>query len=154
MKTKTSTATDPLRSQAREVGAGCLITRTRRISRVITSIFDQELRPHGVNSTQFSILNLITARGGQSRAQIARFQIQERSTSTRNLQLILDQGWAEEIVPEKGRSRPIVLSEAGRALYTAALPAWHAAQKKAKRLIGEDGAAALIALDAKMPTDQ
>src|SRR6476659_3312901 len=88
-----------------EVTSSCLMTRSRRISRVITNMFDQELRPLGLNASQFSLLVLIARMEGASRAEIGRANHQDRSTSTRNLQLVLDQGWADERIPDKGRRR-------------------------------------------------
>lgn len=136
-----------------EVIQHCLMTRTRRISRVVTNLFDQELRPFGLSSSQFSLLVLIARMDGASKAEIGRANFQERSTSTRNLQLVLDQGWAEEIVPDKGRSRPIVISRAGRALLAQAMPAWRAAQVKAKQLLGSDGAFAIVQLSSGLPVE-
>ena len=130
------------------------MTRTRRISRVVTNLFDQELRPHRLSSSQFSLLVLIARMNGASRAEIGRANHQERSTSTRNLQLVLDQGWAEEIMPEKGRSRPIMISKAGRELLAQAMPAWRAAQVKAKQLLGVDGASAIVQLSAGLPVEE
>ncbi len=137
-----------------EVTEHCLMTRTRRISRVITNLYDQELRPFGLSSSQFSLLVLIARMDGASRAEIGRANHQERSTSTRNLQLVIDQGWAEELVPEKGRSRPIMISKAGRALLTEAMPAWRAAQVKAKQLLGVDGASDIVRLSAGLPVEE
>jgi len=137
-----------------EVIEHCLMTRTRRISRVVTNLFDQELRPYGLSSSQFSLLVLIARMEGGSRAEIARANHQERSTSTRNLQLVLDQGWAEEIMPEKGRSRPIMISKAGRDLLVQAIPAWRAAQAKAKQILGVDGASSIIQLEAGLPVEE
>lgn len=136
-----------------EITNSCLLTRVRRISRVITSLFDQELRPFGVNASQFSLLVLITRMGGASRAEIGRANHLERSTSTRNLQLLLAEGWAEERPQVSGRSRPIVISRSGRALLTAAMPAWRSAQSQAKDLLGEAGANAIVKLADGLPID-
>jgi DNA-binding MarR family transcriptional regulator len=154
MKTKTPRKAEPLLGIVDEVRSSCLMTRTRRISRVITNLFDQELRPFGLSASQFSLLVLIAGMGGASRAEIGRANYQERSTSTRNLQLVLDQGWAEELVPEKGRSRPIVISEAGRDLLAEAMPAWRVAQAKVKQLLGGDGASAIVQLSASLPVEE
>jgi DNA-binding MarR family transcriptional regulator len=153
MSSKTRQKSEFLRGLVTEVIKDCLMTRTRRISRVITSLFDQELRPFGLSSSQFSLLVLIARMDGASRAEIGRANHQERSTSTRNLQLVLDQGWAEEIVPEKGRSRPIVISKGGRDLLAQAMPAWRAAQVKAKQLLGVDGASAIVELSAGLQAE-
>ncbi|RUL78874.1 MarR family winged helix-turn-helix transcriptional regulator [Dyella choica] len=154
MNRNTPQTLDTVSSIVSEVTAHCLMTRTRRISRVVTSLFDQELRPYGLSSSQFSLLVLIARMDGASRAEIGRANHQERSTSTRNLQLVIDQGWAEELVPEKGRSRPIVISKAGRTLLAQAIPAWRAAQVKAKQLLGADGASAIVRLSSGLPIEE
>lgn len=131
----------------------CLLTRTRAIARVITNIYDTALRPHGVNSSQFSMLVRIARMNGASRAELGRANHQERSTSTRNLQLLLDEGWVEEVVPERGRSRPILLSPAGRALLQTAMPAWREAQAAARKMLGREGADALLSIANGLPSD-
>lgn len=138
-----------------EIIRTCLLTRTRRIARIITNLYDQELRPYGVNAPQFSLLVLIAKLGGASRAEIGRANYQERSTLTRNLALLLAEGWVEEMVSEgSGRSRPLVLSEAGRTLLVSAAPAWRAAQVKAKQLLGKEGAGALVGLADSISLDE
>jgi DNA-binding MarR family transcriptional regulator len=154
MTTSTETETDDA-GVVGEVTRHCLLTRTRRISRVITSIYDEALRPFGVHSPQFSLLVLIAKLGGASRAEIGRANFQERSTLTRNLALLLSEGWVEERTSEgRGRSRPIVISPAGRDLLATALPAWRSAQAKAKQLLGEQGAASLAGLADSLPPDE
>jgi DNA-binding MarR family transcriptional regulator len=154
MKTETAPKSRAVVGIVDEVTRHCLMTRSRRISRVVTSLFEQELRPFGVSPSQFSLLVLIAGMGGASRAEIGRANHQERSTSTRNLQLVLDQGWAEEIIPEKGRSRPIVISKAGSDLLAEAMPAWRTAQAKAMQLLGRDGASAIVELSAGLPVEE
>jgi DNA-binding MarR family transcriptional regulator len=140
-------------SLVEEVTQHCLLTRTRSLSRVVTSIYDQALRPYEVNSSQFSMLVLIAKMNGGSRAELGRANHLERSTSTRNLQLLLDQGWIEELSPTHGRSRPILLSQAGRKLLATAMPAWRSAQETAKRLLGEEGASALLSIADGLPSE-
>jgi DNA-binding MarR family transcriptional regulator len=136
-----------------EVVRECLLTRTRRISRVITNIYDHEMRSLGVGSAQVSLLATIARLDGASRAEIGRANYQERSTLTRNLALLLKEGWVEEL-PAEGRSRPIILSEAGRKLLATAAPRWRAAQAEARTLLGDEGAAALISVADSLPLDE
>jgi DNA-binding MarR family transcriptional regulator len=127
-----------------EISRDCLITRTRRISRVLTGIYDQALRPFGMNSPQFTLLVVICRLGSASRAEIGRYNYQDRSTLTRNLQLILSEGWVEEKEPEAdGRSRPIVLTKIGKALLHKAASAWRAAQAQAAVVLGDSGVIAI-----------
>ena len=130
-----------------EISRNCLLTRTRRISRVLTGIYDRELRPFGINSPQFTLLVVIFRLGSASRAEIGRYNHQDRSTLTRNLQLILSGGWVEEMEQEAdGRSRPIVLTKAGKKLLYRAAPAWRTAQAQAKVVLGEDGVIAITSI--------
>jgi DNA-binding MarR family transcriptional regulator len=130
-----------------EITKNCLLTRTRRISRVITGIYDQELRPFGINSPQFSLLVVMHRLGSASRAEIGRVNHQDRSTLTRNLQIMIDEGWVKEVEDEVvGRSRPLALTPAGKAVLYCAAPAWRAAQAEAKQLLGEAGVAAVISV--------
>lgn len=149
----TKKAREPDAGLLDEVLQNCLLTRTRSIARVITSIYDNALRSHGVNASQFSMLVRIARMNGASRAELGRANHQERSTSTRNLQLLLDEGWVEEVVPERGRSRPIILSPAGRALMENAMPAWREAQAAAKKMLGREGAEALLGIAAALPSE-
>jgi DNA-binding MarR family transcriptional regulator len=128
-----------------EIGRNCLLTRTRRIGRVVTAVYDDELRPHGIGAAQFSLLVLIARVGGATRADIGRANSQERSTLSRNLALLLNEGWVEEGAG-KGRGRPISISAAGRELLQRAAPGWRTAQAKARNLLGEAGASSLMSV--------
>lgn len=135
-----------------EMIQNCLLTRTRQISRVVTAIYDQELRPLGINSPQFSLLVLISAFGPLSRADLGRRNHQDRSTLTRNLQPLIVRGWVAEGQPaDDGRSRPLSLTEEGVALLRNAAPAWSAAQAKAKALMREAGASAIMGIAGELP---
>jgi DNA-binding MarR family transcriptional regulator len=108
-----------------------VLMRTRLISRVIIGIYDEKLRPFGIGSTQFASLVVIYQIQPATRAEIGRLLHQDRSTLTRSLRAILAEGWVEEIQYQAdarsrpdGRSRPIVLTMAGKDLLLRAEPAW------------------------------
>ena len=136
-----------------EFTRSCLLTRTRRISRVITGMYDEALRPFGVNSPQFSLLALIARLNGASRAEIARANFQERSTLSRNLAHLLNEGWVEEVTPKGGRSRPVLITAAGKELLAFAGGAWRAAQKQARQMLGDEGAAAIVEVADRLPVE-
>ncbi|MBT2324896.1 winged helix-turn-helix transcriptional regulator [Variovorax paradoxus] len=127
-----------------EMANTCVLMRTRLVSRVVTGIYDQELRPFGINSPQFALLVVIHTIGPATRAEIGRFHQQERSTLTRNLQIMLSEGWIEEVHSTAGgRGRPICLSKSGIELLHRLAPAWRAGQAQAKAVLGEAGATAI-----------
>jgi DNA-binding MarR family transcriptional regulator len=124
-----------------------VLMRARFLSRSVTEIFDEALRPFGISSAQFVLLSMIGQTGSITRAEIARLQHLERSTLTRNLKSILFEGWVEEVRDNaNGRSKPLALTAAGKDLLLNAQPAWLVAQARARARLGKDGAMALISV--------
>jgi DNA-binding MarR family transcriptional regulator len=117
--------------------------QARLLSRSITVIYDDKLRPFGVTTAQFVLLSLISRRP-ITRADVARLQHVERSTLTRNLKTIFAKGWVEEVRDRAdGRIKPLALTAAGKELLLNTQPEWLAAQAKAKALLGNDGIMAI-----------
>jgi DNA-binding MarR family transcriptional regulator len=138
-------AQDVTKVVVNEISQGCLLTRTRQISRVLTSIYDNELRAFGLNAPQLTLLVMIGRLGPVSRAEIARQNHQERSTLTRNLSLLIAEGWVEEVRDAAaGRQRPLLLTASGKALLNDVAPAWRRAQEQAKKVLGDAGMVAVI----------
>ena len=128
----------------RELEDACIIARSRLISRVMTNIFDEELRPFGLVSSQHTLLGSIMRMGVATRAEIGRANFLDRSTLTRNLKLMLDAGWIEEIADKvQGRQRPLRLSKVGEDLFFSSMPAWRAGQERALKLLGQAGMSAI-----------
>ncbi len=128
------------------LGDSVLMT-ARFLSRSVTEIFDEALRPFGISSAQFVLLSMIGQAGSITRAEIARLQHLDRSTLTRNLKSILCEGWVEEVRDNaNGRSKPLALTAAGKDLLLNAQPAWLAAQARARARLGKDGTMALISI--------
>ena len=110
---KTRTLSFKRRALLQEVEDTCMIARTRLISRVMTNIFDEELRPLGLVSSQHTLLGSIMRMGLATRAEIGRANHIDRSTLTRNLKVMMEAGWIEEVagqvrlryrrgIPERG----------------------------------------------------
>jgi DNA-binding MarR family transcriptional regulator len=138
---------EPAHDLVAEVASECVMMRSRLISRVITGIYDQELRPFGINSPQFALLVVMLKMGPSSRAEIGRFHHQDRSTLTRNLKIMLAEGWIEEVSGiSGGRARPMAVTQAGRDLLAVLAPSWREAQKKARALLCDDGIASITKL--------
>jgi DNA-binding MarR family transcriptional regulator len=128
-----------------EMGKECLLLRTRLIARVISGIYDEQLRSLKISSAQFALLLAIFQGQPATRADVGRRLRLDRSTLTRHLKVVLSEGWAEETrYGADGRSRPIVLTRTGTDLLNKAEPAWRAAQVQAKDLLGQSGSTAVM----------
>jgi DNA-binding MarR family transcriptional regulator len=129
----------------------CVLTRTRVISRVLSNIYDDEYRPLGINSTQLTLLLVIHKLDQPSRAEISRFNHQEKSTLTRNLKILLDAGWIEEVLSDEGgRARPIALTAVGESLMRSAAEPFKRAQAKALKVLGERAVSATMEVASGM----
>ena len=73
---------------------------------------------------------------------------------TRNLALLLAEGWVEELKTDGGRSRPIGISAKGRQLLGSAAPAWRQAETEARKLLGEDAADNILRVVDAIPLNQ
>jgi DNA-binding MarR family transcriptional regulator len=103
-----------------EVTRNCMLTRARQISRVLTVIYDHELRPFGINAPQFTLLALITELGPVSRSDLGRRNYQDRTTMTRNLPPLISKGLVSEDSPaEGGRRRPLSLTKRAQSCCSA-----------------------------------
>jgi DNA-binding MarR family transcriptional regulator len=132
---------------ARTIAHQCLVMRARRVSRVLTRIYDEELRPHGIVTAQLNLLVALGASGGLRPSQLAAALEIEKSTLSRTLPRLAEQGFiAVEREPSGGQR--LTLTSAGEALLRAARPAWERAQARAKDVLDRDLVAVLRDLPA------
>jgi DNA-binding MarR family transcriptional regulator len=125
---------------ADEVARECFMTRWRTMNRVLAAVYDEELRPFGLKSSQHSLLVAVTKAGPVRRIELGRLLSLDPSTLTRNLAVMLKHGWIEE-VPDDGdqRGAPIETTAIGRKLLESSAPAWRRAQARAKKMLGSNG---------------
>ena len=127
-------------SVAEQIKSNCLMGRTRYLSRVMTGIYDEEMRPFGVQASQVTLLATIGACGPVRRSDLGRWLHFDSSTLTRNLRVMLANGWLEEVPDDKdGRGRPLQVTPSGTELLQALGPAWQRAQRRAIQVMGGDG---------------
>lgn len=132
-----------------EMASGCLMGRARLLTRVLTGMYDDELRPFGLKATQLNLLVVVAKLGPVRRIEIGRVIHLDPSTLTRNLQVMLSNGWIEEVADdEDGRGLPLQATRRGKALLEEVSPAWKRAQLKAEQLLGSEGAALMRKLSS------
>ena len=132
-----------LRSDAAEVVRDCIATRLRMADRVITKVYDDALRPHGLKVTQMTMLVVAEDRGLIRQSEVGSELRLDDSTLSRNLERMRANGWLEEVAGDDARVHSYRLTEAGRDLLDRAIPAWRGAQAEASRLLGDAGVQAL-----------
>src|SRR3954468_5912379 len=116
----------------------CACAATRLASRVLTGLYDEELRRAGVPAPQFALLSLLVKRPEASQRQLGAWLAMEQSTLSRNLQGVARRGWVSSHTEPGSRVAYYRVTSAGRALLRRARPAWQRAQARVQHGLGSD----------------
>ena len=121
----------------------CIAVRLRLLSRVVTNLYDDALRPLGLKVSQLNIL-IVTAKLGLARpAKVCEILQLDASTLSRNVKPLQANGWLEVVPEDDGRAQPFRLTAKGSRLIETAVPAWEEGQRQAVELLGDEGIALL-----------
>jgi DNA-binding MarR family transcriptional regulator len=124
---------------ARKIAEECPAVRSRRMSRLLTRVFDAELRALGIQTSQLSVL-VAVAMFGEAGARIGPLAdrlVLERTTLTRNIRPIEKAGLIRvSRSPGDARVRIVTLTRAGERQIEAAYPLWERAHHSARRHFG------------------
>ena len=135
-----------------QISSECLLGHWRKASRMLTGFYETEMRSFGLKSSQLSLLVAVAKAGPVRRVDLSKRLRLDPSTLTRNLQVMLKQGWVEETADDHDqRSAHLQITVKGRSLLESIAPAWKRAQAKAKQLLGSDGAAFVLGLKGGEP---
>ena len=108
--------------------ANCTCFGLRKAARAVTQMYDQALKPSGLRGTQFSLLVAARRAGPRGIGELAELLVMDRTTLTRNLKPLLDQGLLERIEGADRRRRAVAITARGRAALARAFPYWREAQ--------------------------
>jgi DNA-binding MarR family transcriptional regulator len=126
---------DEIEKQAREVVATCLGYRTRRLARSVTRLYNDRLRPLGLNIAQMILMAAIAGQRSVQPASLGRAMDLEKSTLSRNVSRLVDRGWVEMRDHPNGRGALLTLTARGNETLLHALPSWREAQERAQSLV-------------------
>ena len=118
----------------------CFCANLRRAARVVTQIYDEALRPSGLRTPQFTLLQALNmAPPGISQKTLARVLEFDSTTLTRTLEPVRRKGWVRAEAGEDRRELRLFLTEDGLEEYKRVLPYWQVAQRRLKSELGEPG---------------
>ena len=115
----------------------CACQNLRRLTRVITRIYDQELRKAGLEVTQFGLLTALAATGEANQKRLSAGFAMDSTTLTRTLGLLRKQGWVQVKCGKDRRERLFSLTRAGKRQMGKAQPYWELAEQKLRRELGD-----------------
>jgi DNA-binding MarR family transcriptional regulator len=134
----------------KRVASECIAVRVRLINRVITGLYDEALRPHGLRVSQANILMAVACLGEVRPVEVCRRLRIEKSTLSRDVELMKKEGWLVSDPPSGGRNQTLRVTRRGLHLLRTVQPAWEQAQSDAGSLIGEAGVDALGRIAARL----
>lgn len=142
-------------SIADKIAAECIAVRVRALSRVVTKVYDDALRPLGLKASQMNILVAAAKLGVARPAEVCRHLHLDVSTLSRNVERMKSRGWLEAVPDDAdGRAQPFRLTKAGRSLLRQAAAKWESAQQAASDLLGQELLGALRQSVERLPADQ
>ncbi len=132
------TAMSDLATIASATADTCIATRVRQLSRIVTRVYDDALRPHKITASQFTLLTQLAHTDGITAAEIGIDLDIEKSTLSRNLKRLLALGHIEMDPPAGRRGRGLHLTPRGKTVIREAYPLWQEAQRRSVDIMGVD----------------
>ena len=124
----------------------CVATRVRQLSRIVTRVYDDAMRPLGITASQYTLLAQLAARDAITAVEIGHELDIEKSTLSRNLKRLLALGHINMDPPAGRRGRGLHLTGKGQAVLKDAFPIWQDAQKRTVGVIGVESRSTLDSL--------
>ncbi|HZA29193.1 MAG TPA: MarR family winged helix-turn-helix transcriptional regulator [Gammaproteobacteria bacterium] len=116
----------------------CACFNLRKVTRAVTQLYDEMLRPAGLRVTQFSLLVAVRMAGPVGVMRLAEITVMDRTTLTRNLELLQKQGLIEVTAGADRRSRIVTITAEGNGAIAEALPFWKKAQSHVVNSLGQE----------------
>jgi DNA-binding MarR family transcriptional regulator len=132
-----------LQATVERMARECVGNQLRLLSRVVTGIYERELRPLKLTASQMVILALTAKRKQVLSVELSKMLQMDASTVSRNVERMRSRGWLEQVPGKDERSRPLRVTARGKKMLGDASTAWEKAQEQAVALVGDEGVALL-----------
>src|ERR1700732_3482637 len=117
----------------------CSCQNLRRVTRLVTRIYDQELRNADIEISQFGLLTALAIVGEANQKALSAGFAMDSTTLTRTLALLRKQGWIHVRPGKDRRERVFRLTEEGKRQMAMAQPHWQAAERRLRKTLGASG---------------
>ncbi len=121
-------------SKCFDLPALCPAFNIRAASRIITQLFDEILKPSGLQITQFAVLVGVHILDTPSINKLAKGLVMDRTTLTRGLKPLENEGLIKTVSGDDKRTRFVKLTPKGKTALEKTLPYW----EKARTVVSEE----------------
>ena len=117
----------------------CACANLRRATRAVTRLYNRELRPAGLELTQFTLLMALDMTGETTQGKLGKVLALDSTSLTRMLGPLTQNGWVGERRGADRRQRLLRITHAGEQKLKKAWPCWERAQARLRQALGETG---------------
>lgn len=114
----------------------CGCQNLRRLTRLVTRLYDRELRKAGIEITQFGLLTAIATVGQANQKALSAGFAMDSTTLTRTLAVLRKRGWIQVRPGNDRRERVFSLTRAGKRQIAEAQPYWESAEEQLRKALG------------------
>jgi DNA-binding MarR family transcriptional regulator len=114
----------------------CACFNIRKASRAVTQLYDEMLQSSGLRVTQFTLLVVLARAGSITITRLGQRLVMDRTTMTRNLKPLANQGLITIESGQDQRTRIVTLTASGREALAKAFPLWEKAQTHVVERLG------------------
>jgi len=127
-----------------ELPSLCPAFNIRAASRIITQIFDEILKPSGLQVTPFTLLIGVHNLDSPSISNLAKGLVMDRTTITRGLKPLENDGFIKIVSGDDKRTHFVELTGKGKSALKKTLPYWEKARDTVSKEFGEKHLGSLI----------
>ena len=109
-----------------------------RAENALTAFYDERLKEAGITVKQFCLLKNLKGLQEANTGELAERVNLERSTLTRNIQILIARGWIYDRAEAGRRAHQYALTEEGMQILEKASKIWDEVQKEVEDIIGKD----------------
>jgi DNA-binding MarR family transcriptional regulator len=136
--------TEQRMGQLAQEGSSCVSFNIRKAARAVTQLYDERMRPFGLRSTQLPILGKTLSLEPVTVTHLAKATMTDRTTLTRNLRLLEQQGLIKVDMGNDRRERQVRLTDRGREVLAQVYPIWREVQAEVAKRFGSARLARLL----------
>lgn len=115
----------------------CACAQLRRASRAATRMYNRELRPSGLELSQYTLLMTLGMTGEITQKGLGTLLATDSTTLTRTLVFLVDHGWVRADEGDDRREKRLTLTTTGRRKLEQARVHWERAQARLRVALGD-----------------
>lgn len=140
MNNRSRSSLSEVESQAAELARSCLAVRIRLLSRLVSGIYEKQIRESSLTIGQMNMLAAMINMGPEkaSASKLSKVLCMEKSTVSRNLDKMEANGWSRRHEPSYGRLESLSVTPSGRRVFAKTYPGWADAQSAVADELGDE----------------